>query len=523
MNRLKSIRYSVRKWLSALLLLSVGSYLLTYASAQTFNYTYDVNGRPNSATSLTKAGASMFVADLAYCPDRPIECLCLSKFGAAGSHEWTKTYDLHPPYQHRAGGWNSLTYHNNELILVGDEELRPDYHRFFISFWDTTGVLVDTVFFDFEPSHDNSFVRGVLAFDDNTFFVYGNEKVNDSIPTLFLSKISRSGEESWRRNFGAEEIWLPDPENLLLLTDSTLLLVGTEKYGDVENGRRILLIHTDLDGNTISIDFPESEFDATYIRSEVDLLPGGDLVYAFARDSVMWPFYNLVVRRIDPDLQTVWADTIDYRFQTLFNDIMVSSTGSIYLIGQTFVLINEEVKISPWLVKYSNDGERLWERAFQHPYLYPDRRSEIYDMAEQDDHLFIIGRVRDTTGTGEENANSWVVRLDTNGQCVGDACPVMMDLYSAVHAPPPTALDLWLAPNPASDFLMLSGESMADCRYISLFDMNGRLLKHWRTEYEDESQSFPLHDVPKGTYIVVAWDERGQVGYREKLIVVGKK
>ena len=247
-------------------ILIIQLYVSTLVAQNTYSMSYDVSNASNWAPEVARAdNDEMYILDYARCPDRVnTGCIALRKFSTEGIYRWTKSYDLNPPFQYRGGGQGCLAVQGGEIALVGDEERRPDYHRYFIGFWDTSGVLLDTFFYDFVPAIGNSFVRSVEKYNDTTYYVLGNEELAPTNNTLYLSKIHRNGQEVWRRHFGAGLDWLPDPQILQIFQDSLLLIACTEKFG-LE--REALAICTDLDGNEKWMEFVEPEVNLSQVRA----------------------------------------------------------------------------------------------------------------------------------------------------------------------------------------------------------------------------------------------------------------
>ena len=208
----------MKNWIIIIFIIHV--YSSTFVGQNTFSMSYDVSHASNWAPEVTRAdNGEMYILDYAQCPDRTdTECVAITKFNSEGNYNWTKSYDLKPPFQYRGGGQGCLAVQGGEIALVGDEERRPDYHRYFIGFWDTSGVLLDTFFYDFVPAIGNSFVRSVEKYNDTTYYVLGNEELAPTNNTLYLSKIHRNGQEVWRRHFGAGLDWLPDTANFTNLS-----------------------------------------------------------------------------------------------------------------------------------------------------------------------------------------------------------------------------------------------------------------------------------------------------------------
>ena len=210
----------MKNWIIIIFIIHV--YSSTFVGQNTFSMSYDVSNTSNWAPEVARADNNeMYILDYTQCPDRTnTECVAITKFNSEGYYKWTKSYDLNPPFQYRGGGQGCLAVQGGEIALVGDEERRPDYHRYFIGFWDTSGVLLDTFFYDFLPAVENSFSRSMIRLNDSTFYALGTEVLGPDNYALYLSKIHRHGNEVWRRHYGADENWAPDPESLQLFQDS---------------------------------------------------------------------------------------------------------------------------------------------------------------------------------------------------------------------------------------------------------------------------------------------------------------
>ena len=132
-------------FLSTLLILLMCSGLFAQS---TYSLSYDVLQTSNTSRTIDKDElGNVYIMDYTFCSAQSnTECISLTKFDKNGEMQWNQVYNLHPPYQYRGGGQGCLHVSDGEIVMVGDEELRPDYHRYFIAYWDTAGSLLDTFF-----------------------------------------------------------------------------------------------------------------------------------------------------------------------------------------------------------------------------------------------------------------------------------------------------------------------------------------------------------------------------------------
>ena len=164
-----------------------------------------------------------------------------------------------------------------------------------------------------------------------------------------------------------------------------------------------------------------------------------------------------------------------------------------------------------WIVKYDNEGNKIWDRKYRHGQYDSDERSHlIQQIIELDDGSIIaLGNI---LIPGESGA--WLLKLDSDGCYDDQDCGDNVVLATEDNKVELSSISLSY-PNPSTSdqpiALDIEGKNIES---ITVYNMNGELIKNISVHNKEEIYL----NVSSGVYILKV--DTGETIYRFKHIVV---
>lgn len=150
------------------------------------------------------------------------------------------------------------------------------------------------------------------------------------------------------------------------------------------------------------------------------------------------------------------------------------------------------------LTKFSNSGDTIWSRNYQHP-SYPQGNvtHTIKDILEEENgDITILARITPPA----EKSEVWLYKVNSDGCYVNEECEDMRDLTSINTT---QASNVTISPNPTSG--LINVECSTKIKKIKLIEITGKLIKNMTVN--SKSVDFDLLDVDEGIYILQVLDE----------------
>ncbi len=158
------------------------------------------------------------------------------------------------------------------------------------------------------------------------------------------------------------------------------------------------------------------------------------------------------------------------------------------------------------LTKFSNNGDTIWSRNYQHP-SYPQGNviHTIKDVLEEDNGDITV--LADIRAPGAK-VEVWLFKINSEGCYVNEECEDMSDITSTTSVEDHKTV---LYPNPTSG--MVHVECAAKIRHISVMDIAGKLIS--RYFIDGSNTNIDLGAFEDGVNIFQIVDEGGKVETRK--------
>ncbi|MGE5357327.1 MAG: T9SS type A sorting domain-containing protein [Deltaproteobacteria bacterium] len=157
------------------------------------------------------------------------------------------------------------------------------------------------------------------------------------------------------------------------------------------------------------------------------------------------------------------------------------------------------------LIKYSNSGDTLWAKRYQHPEAQGDNAfNYIVDIIEEDNGDILIAGESGIYGIRND---IWIMKVDSNG-CFGqDSCdetPVGVQEIKIGQA------DMFtIYPNPVDIELNIQLHRDGSEYQWAVYDIFGSLMLHGQKETGSEIKLDIPENLPSGMYIIELKDKKG--------------
>lgn len=228
--------------------------------------------------------------------------------------------------------------------------------------------------------------------------------------------------------------------------------------------------------------------------------------------------YKWYATKLDKDKNIIWR-TLFPSFAdntvegTRFWNILKLQDKKNYL--SMGMLADSLTGIYAWIVKFSDDGQIIWNRNYKMESDTNGYQYEIRDMAEDaEGNLIAVGERIDLVRQGFNTQQGLLMKLDKYG-CLTPGCHLV-----STKDEPKEIITIKIYPNPATDFITFYFDENIKLKVnqYCIRNMSGQIIKEIRPLTPDINYVIHTQDFPAGMYIIQFLKD-GNIVNSEKFII----
>jgi hypothetical protein len=347
------------------------------------------------------------------------------------------------------------------------------------------------------------------------YLLYGSIQRPDYYGDGFIRYVDKQGETIWFK-YVAYSNYQNGILDIVKLNDSSYLAgVGTEIDPATDEGI-LSLLYFDTDGNELNYWASEIEPEIGYFRKFVHAADGNIICFGLYRTGSNGPT-NIVqptLSKINSTFQTEWVRHFGrisgINASVRLWDFAPTLDGHYIGAGETLVKDgNDPTRRVGWLYKFSTDGDSIWERKINAPFLplYFTNSGFFAGVG-----VLSSGNIVAGGSTNEGNTQyCWLVKV-TNDGCLDT---LFCQPVSTVVQPDNKPLQVDIYPVPASSYFNI--QSPVEIRQVTVLDALGKLVLKRQNVGKFITIDLAI-SLPTGTYFVEIQDEDGN-SIRKKVYI----
>lgn len=410
----------------------------------------------------------------------------------ANQHGWANSADL----SHEGGVINGGNYHvwaidgealpENEVIPLGQiVQISPEGNI------DWVAHVGDSIHF-----HT---LRQIKATSDGGYIAIGQAELVQYHPQIWVVKTDGAGNMEWQNYFGgAGPNDYYNGFHIAELPDGGYVLGGYYDWQPyVETG---ILIKLNAQGNFSSSvttglgSVPNGSMDGLLV------LDNGDVITATMREFLSEENYTIRVARVhrlNSQLQNIWVSEVGLAdFKTSVNHFLSVDENSVLAVGTTKHFEMNALYMGHLTKINLDDGSIIWQRTLS---AVDNGINYMFDADHTPDGGFVAAgyclAVPGDEFIGQQDA--WVVKVDQHG-CLVPGCHVGVE-----ESENENGVRMLVYPNPTNGILNVYFESLnLRSGTFSLVDMQGRVLKQWRTDGSPTTYMADVSGLEAGVYVL---------------------
>jgi len=359
---------------------------------------------------------------------------------------------------------------------------------------------------------------GVLVADgnDGAYCLSIRATIADSDQDISIRHLNAAGQVDWTKH-----IALPNTsEREYLYVHSSIWtgekIIAVCSYGLISSpSTYYLLITLDSNGSFVS-------------SEELSGLNSPLLSNLTGRDTFFFDSYNISNNQVIHCLKTyqgdfsnnlsiVCSDNLTNEISLIPSDLKVAPSGFAYTVGERD---SANTRIG-WLAKWTNSGELIWNKFYHCSVAQPDGNCFFYGIHFlPDGNIVLAGQARETSSQFSPRYN-WLLTLDDDGCYNGDCNETVTVVSEIVAAGNPVVLtptDWRIWPNPANDYITIT---TARKGWLTVYNATGASVTAAIPTPAGVSH-YPVSDWPTGVYFVRFWEENGNNGSMQTLLVLSR-
>jgi hypothetical protein len=292
--------------------------------------------------------------------------------------------------------------------------------------------------FSFSTSNVGLEGRNIIKDNDNKYIILGKKfDYNHNIYSEYVIKTDDNGNEIWRREYVLPiyQNYNSEPATIFETADNNYIAVQTiERYSNPSSPnyeQRVSIEKIDTAGNQIwEYKTPDTRFIWAY-----DGVPTADdgVIICGTEGTQVWAGMRNrgYIRKVDSTQNGIWELQLGNSENSILNDVIALEDGNFLATGYDVLTYPDSMSINDadsskgmgWLVKFSTNGEILWQRHYNkyNPIELIYKLNETKELANGD--LLSVGHAY-THISANYRYEGWLIRTDSLG-CIVPGCELL--------------------------------------------------------------------------------------------------
>ncbi len=422
-------------------------------------------------------------------------------FLSDGNINWIKTYSVN--FVSRTAGEDNSTDHNE----ISEKFVLAQQYRVWLEDMEELRGFAEVVVFDqnFDTLKTHIIGNGIDFYslvqarftEDGGYIAVGWLDAAEDGNEILLTKYDSEDNEEWQTFSEAIPGHLHIMRSIVPLSNGNYLSAGSYKQTVISNSRPLLVLH-DHDGEYLDhLIFGNIHHSVSRISIN-PLSDGSILMGTIKKESEDESFYHLI--KLDADLNIIWEKEHNANSPIAsLRQLKENEDGT--LIGVGIWVDPPTAHEYGVIMKFTSEGELLWERKYQHATEGFAVHNRFYDVVEiPEGGGYVACGERNDLETGQ---NAWVIKVDDKG-CLVAGCDTITSVNEIKSL---KQIQFLVGPNPASDYLNvfipdLPEQIISNNLSLELRNLEGKLIETLSLGAQNTTYIVDVRNYERGIYLL---------------------
>ncbi len=399
-----------------------------------------------------------------------------------------------------SGGDNSTDYNGEKYVIAEEYRVWREEDSEYDNYGET--ILLDQ---NFDTLRTRIIGNGIDVYSllqarftqDGGYVAVGWLDDSDSGSKILLAKYDNEGHEEW---VTASEVFDNNwhvTRCVIPLSNGNYVTGGSVRQAITTPNRPILTLH-DQNGNYLSHRvFGNIQYSEGWAKIN-PLSDGSILMAAIKKESEDENFYHLI--KLDADLNIIWEKEHNANSPIAsLRQLKENEDGTLIGVG---IWVDPPTAYEYGVImKFTSEGELLWERKYQHATEGFAVHNRFYDVVEiPEGGGYVACGERNDLETGQ---NAWVIKVDSLG-CLVAGCDTITSVNELESI---EQVQFLVGPNPTSDYLNVFVPDIhrqTESNFISLELRNseGKLIETVQVGGYEATYILDVKSYDRGLYVI---------------------
>ncbi len=421
-----------------------------------------------------------------------------------GNINWTKIYAA--DFISRTAGWsNSTDFDDNSMKFVLAQQFKT---------WEENVEgdedLAEIVLFDqnFDTLKTHVVGNGTDFYsllqarfsDDGGYIAVGWLDDIDDGNKILLAKYDSENNEEWQTTSEAIPGYRHFTRSVVSLNNGKYITAGSFRQTAISNNRPLLVLHSPTGQYLDHLILGSIQFSQSW-TSINPLSDGSILMGGIKKESEDESFYHLM--KLDADLNILWEKEHDANSPIAsLRQVKENEDGTLIGVG---IWVDPPTAYEYGVImKFTSEGELLWERKYQHATEGFAVHNRLYDVVEIPENGYVACGERNDLETGQ---NAWVIKVDHMG-CLVAGCDTITSVNEIKSL---KQIQFLVGPNPVSDYLNvfvpgLFGQTESNSITLELRNFEGKLVEAIQVGENEATYIVDVKTYHRGIYMLSLMD-----------------